>query len=449
MNKIIIPYVEQDEILKRSRRKLYRCIYELKEEVRELIFSLAILEPVPIQGKLPLLTNGKELYYSPEYVLETKRETLKQEIFHIVMHGLFGHFEADRHLADAELAWAVMDLQAERMSRLLRRGQSVAETKELNDRRMPIGMELYYRAVKNPHLRKKVLKRGQELNRDDHNAWRMKPLLLSGDSGASNEWKEVRDALLDISGSKAETGKESDKNISRNGAADATGRGMERLLEKTLQRIGNQSGSSIQTVQEQSGKTTDYHALLAAIRKLGTTCGEEDAPDLMYYSYGLELYGDLPLVEPLEEGERPALDTVVVAVDTSGSCISELPHFLHETRKLLMQLRTTTKVSRVWYMECDARLQKEEMYDGTEIDRALSGEHNYKGGGGTNFTPVFHRLAEYEEQGGHISCLLYYTDGEGTYPETQADFPCYFISSDGFDEPGTRLPEWITGVRLK
>ena len=434
MNKIIIPYVEQDELLKRARRILYRCIYELKEEVRELIFSLAILEPVPIQEKLPLLTNGKELYYSPEYILETKRETIKQEIFHIVLHGLFGHFEEDRHLADTELAWAVMDMQVERMSRFLRREQSVVEAKELNDRRMPIGMELYYRAVKNPRLRDKALKRGRELKRDDHNAWRMEPLLLLGISGASNEWKEARDALLDISG---------------NGAADTTGRGVEKLLEKMSKGFGNQSAGSTQTVQEQGGRTTDYQALLASLRKLGTTCGEEDVPDLMYYSYGLELYGDMPLVEPLEEGEQPSLDTVVVAVDTSGSCIRELPHFLHETRKLLMQLRTTTKVSRVWYMECDAEIQREEMYDGTEIDRALSGEHSFMGMGGTNFIPVFQKLAEYEEQGGRISCLLYYTDGLGAYPETQADFPCYFIFSDGFEGAGKWMPEWITYVQLK
>ena len=445
-----IPYTEQDdEILKMARRVLYRCIYELKEEVRELLFSIAILEPVPIQGKLPLLTNGKELYYSPLYVLETEKEKLKQEILHIVMHGLFGHFEEDRHLTDTELAWAVMDIQAERMSSLLRRGQSAAETKDQGHRRMPIGMELYYRAVKNPRLREKVLKRGQELKRDDHIVWRMEPLLLSGGSGASNEWEEAREALLGISGSKAAAGKGSGKNISGSKAADAAGRSVEKQLEEALKGIGSQSGSSDQTVREQLGRTTDYQALLASLRTLGTTCGEEDAPDFMYYSYGLELYGDMPLVEPLEEGEYPSLDTVVVAVDTSGSCMSKLPHFLHETRKLLMQLKTTTKVSRVWYMECDAEIQREEMHDGAETDKALSGEYSYRGGGGTDFRPVFQRLAEYENQGGRISCLLYYTDGNGTYPETEADFPCYFISSDGFDRPWVRLPEWITGVQLK
>lgn len=444
MERVIMRYTEQDQKLIRARRELYRCIYELKEEVRELIFSLAILEPVPIEGKLPLLTNGKELYYSPDHVLETERDELKQEIFHIVLHGLFGHFEEDRHLADTELAWAAMDLQVERMSRFLQRGKSMVENSQPNDRRGPVGMELYYRAAKNPRLREKVIKSGEQQKRDDHNTWRLEPIVLSGGSGnskelrwsqeVSNAWKEARGTLV---------------HISENKAADAIGRSVEKLLEEALKGIGNRSGNSTQTVQEQKGKTMDYQDLLTSLQKLGTTCGEEDALDLMYYSYGLELYGNIPLVEPLEEGERPSLDTVVVAVDTSGSCVDDLPHFLHETRKLLMQLHTTTKVSQVWYMECDTKIQKKVMYNESEIDGALSVKHDFKGGGGTDFRPVFQRLAAYEKKGGRISCLLYYTDGCGTYPKEKADFPCYFISSDGFEGPWTRLPEWITGVQLK
>ena len=88
------------------------------------------------------------------------------------------------------------------------------------------------------------------------------------------------------------------------------------------------------------------------------------------------------------------------------------------------------------------------MYDGGEIERALLGEHSYEGGGGTDFTPVFHRLAEYERRGGRISCLLYYTDGCGIYPEEGVDFPCYFIFSDEYDRFNEWLPEWITGVQL-
>lgn len=425
---------EQDLTLKTAQRVLHRCIYELKEEVRELLFSLEILEPVPIRGNLPLMTDGKQLYYSPEHVLETEREVLKQEIFHIVLHGLFGHFEEDSHLTDTELAWAAMDLQVERMSRFLRRGQTVTGKKSRDDRQGTVGMELYYRAAKNPRLREKVIKSGKQQKRDDHNVWRMKPVLSSGGVGSSNEWKEARDALIGIGGGKVTAGE---------------GSSTERLLEDALKGIGDRYGNNTHTVREQSGKTMDYQALFASIRKLGMICGEEDALDLMYYSYGLELYGNMPLVEPLEEGERPSLDTVVIAVDTSGSCVDDLPHFLHETRKLLMQLHMTTKVSRVWYMECDAELQKEVMYDESEIDRALSVEHDFKGGGGTDFTPVFQRLVSYEKKGGRISCLLYYTDGCGTYPKEKADFPCYFIYSDGFDRPWMRLPEWITGVQLK
>ena len=314
---IVTRYKEQDQKLKRARRVLYQCIYDLKGEMRELIFSLGILEPVPIQEKLPLLTNGKELYYSPDYVLETREEELMREIFHIVLHGLSGHFEEERHLADTELAWAAMDLQVERMSRFLKPGRRDTGAKNPNDRRDPIGMELYYRAVKNPRLRKKALENGKLIKRDDHSAWGMEPILFSSGNGGSGEWKAALDALLHASGS---------------GTVVGPGSSVEEMLEEALKGIGSKSGDSTYTVQAQRRKTMDYQELLKSMRRLGTACGEEDVPDPMYYSYGLELYGDMPLVEPLEEGERPSLDTVVIAVDTSGSCIERLPHFLHETR---------------------------------------------------------------------------------------------------------------------
>ena len=161
------------------------------------------------------------------------------------------------------------------------------------------------------------------------------------------------------------------------------------------------------------------------------------------------MYGDVTLVEPLEEAERASLETLVVAVDTSGSCIGELPNFLRETRALLDQLTETMEVKRVWYLECDTEIQNEVIYEGDGIRYALTEEHTYDGGGGTDFRPVFERVAEYEGQGGSVAGLLYYSDGQGAFPVEAPDYPCYFIlphsDFDGFygDIGNDGLPEWV------
>lgn len=44
-----------------------------------------------------------------------------------------------------------------------------------------------------------------------------------------------------------------------------------------------------------------------------------DEFDYIYYTYGLELYKDTPLIEPLEYREDKKIRDFVVVIDTSGS----------------------------------------------------------------------------------------------------------------------------------
>ena len=169
---------------------------------------------------------------------------------------------------------------------------------------------------------------------------------------------------------------------------------------------------------------------------------EEDSPDPIYYSYGMELYEDMPLIEPIDEGEVPALDTIVIAVDTSGSCEGDLPKFLSETRYLLQELKGSVDVKSILYMECDAKIHMEKEYSVDDMITFFSGKHLYSGLGGTDFRPVFKEIDEYRRERKKISCLLYYTDGMGFYPEEPADYPCYFVLPGNKDEDSDRIPPW-------
>ena len=60
--------------------------------------------------------------------------------------------------------------------------------------------------------------------------------------------------------------------------------------------------------------------------------GDDDEFDYIYYTYGLSLYDNMPLVEPLEYKETNVVKEFVIAIDTSFSVHGdEVQAFLRKT----------------------------------------------------------------------------------------------------------------------
>lgn len=95
--------------------------------------------------------------------------------------------------------------------------------------------------------------------------------------------------------------------------------------------------SLLQNLEEAVKENYDYGDFL---RKFSVS-GEEiqindDEFDYVYYMYGLSLYGNLPLVEPLEYKDINKIKEFVVAIDTSGSCRGSIVQaFLNKTYHIL------------------------------------------------------------------------------------------------------------------
>ncbi len=94
---------------------------------------------------------------------------------------------------------------------------------------------------------------------------------------------------------------------------------------------------------------------------------------------------------------------IAVAIDTSASVDKELlEQFLAELSEI-MQLFPNYEIELI---ECDAKIQHISTLYPTEPLRAI-----LKGGGGTDFRPVFEHLEHHD-----IKFLIYFTDGMGTFP---------------------------------
>lgn len=125
-------------------------------------------------------------------------------------------------------------------------------------------------------------------------------------------------------------------------------------------------------------------------------------------------------------------DTVVVAIDTSGSIgQNELDRFFGELYGIIEDVNPE-RVEVVW---CDAQVHR---VDVLESVQELAGLRQKKapGGGGTAFEPVFDYL------GGNprIDALVYLTDGYGSFPQQVPNYPVIWGDITNTKDAAKRYP---------
>lgn len=166
--------------------------------------------------------------------------------------------------------------------------------------------------------------------------------------------------------------------------------------------------------------------------------------DYAFYNFGMERYGSMPLIEPLEYKEVRRLEELVIAVDTSGSCSAEvIGQFLAETYAILARQENFFRKMRVYFLQCDCLIQDAALIQSREDWLNYAGKIRIHGRGGTDFCPVFAYVEQLRQQKKlkHLKALLYFTDGDGAYPSRPPDYETAFVLPK---ETGHRelVPKW-------
>jgi predicted metal-dependent peptidase len=178
---------------------------------------------------------------------------------------------------------------------------------------------------------------------------------------------------------------------------------------------------------------------------------DPDSFDLNFYTYGLSLYGNLPLIEPNETRESKKIEELALVVDTSYSTSGELVRaFLSETYALLKQRENFFHRMVLHIIQADNTVQKDDLITNeAELIRVMN-NFELKGGGGTDFRPAFAyvtRLCD-EKKFQNLRGLLYFTDGLGTYPTKRPPYETAFLFlGDRFDD--ANVPPWAMKVVLE
>lgn len=123
-----------------------------------------------------------------------------------------------------------------------------------------------------------------------------------------------------------------------------------------------------------------------------------------------------------------AMPPMVVVTDASGSCQNDQPKFFGELSGIIQEANP----EHVLFLQFDTRVTHEEtLYPGDPFVPVM------KGGGGTDFRPVFERV---RELGMNPSCMVFFTDMMGSYPDEAPDYPVLWASTLREDQLGSYAP---------
>lgn len=228
-------------------------------------------------------------------------------------------------------------------------------------------------------------------------------------------------------------------------------------MQTELETMGSEDpseedGSLQEVLEAENRERHDYRQFLRRFSVMQEELkADEDAFDTAFYTYGLSLYGNMPLIEPLETREVRKIQDFVIVIDTSMSCSGELvQRFLEETYEVLSETESYFKKVHIRIIQCDDRVRSDVKITSSRELQDYMKECKLQGLGGTDFRPAF-AYAEGLKAAGefrNLKGLIYFTDGKGIYPVKAPSFDAAFIFIENMYS-GEAVPPWAIQVVLE
>lgn len=227
---------------------------------------------------------------------------------------------------------------------------------------------------------------------------------------------------------------------------------MQTELETFGASRGVKAGDMVYNLEAVNREKYNYDEFLKKFSGYGeeiTTNDEEF--DNNFYTYGLRLYKNMPLIEPLEYKEMKKIRDFVIAVDTSGSVMGDVVQkFIRHTYTVLKSQENFFHKINVHIIQCDAEIQEDAKITSQEEFDEYMKTMKLHGFGGTDFRPVFRYVDELiaKHEFTNLKGLIYFTDGFGTFPEQPPPYRSAFVYlNDYYANPD--VPPWAIRLVLR
>lgn len=391
------------DILKYARNELYLSM-------RFLDVALSSFALMPDPSVQTVAVDGDQILFSPEALIavyQKGRIGVNRAYLHMVLHCLFAHVwhGGDREESYWQLACdmtveSILDgLYLPCVHARISPYRRVVYGKYRELRRV-FTAEGLYAVLKEQNLNPGEL--GRLLNEftvDDHSKWNTKEDPKSRQQ-QENRWQDIREK-------------------------------METEMETFSKEASEGSKSLLDAVQVENRQRYDYKEFLRKFSVLKEEMKVDmDSFDYIFYNYGMSLYGNMPLIEPLETKEMEKVEDFVIVIDTSMSCKGELVRkFLEETYSVLMEKESFFRKINIHILQCDDRVQSDVTIRSQEELKLYMEHMEIKGLGGTDFRPAFLYVDELLNQKvfTKLRGLIYFTDGYGTFPVRMPVYDTAFV----------------------
>ena len=221
---------------------------------------------------------------------------------------------------------------------------------------------------------------------------------------------------------------------------------------KSFSKDKNNAGSMEQNLREATRERYDYTDFLRKFMVMGESIQvNDDEFDYIYYTYGLDTYGNMPLVEPLEYKDSNKIKDFVIALDTSASCRGKVVQaFLQKTYNIMQESENFFSKINVHIIQCDSEVRQDTKITKREEFDTFMEQGKLTGFGSTDFRPVFsyvEKLRE-EQEFDDLKGMIYFTDGYGIYPERMPDYDVAFVFLRD-DDNVPKVPPWAIKLILE
>ncbi|MCD8152772.1 MAG: VWA-like domain-containing protein [Clostridiales bacterium] len=465
---------EITEAQERERRELAEKIMvfardQIMVSLRFLDRALFRMPMIPTDTVFSYGVNGREIFFNTDYVLCSFREEpnlCTRAFLHMILHCVFSHpFQYEKldracwDLAcDIAVEKTILDLGLADVR--LADDDTLRRTVKKLESYVPVltAEKIYRFLLDNPEAIGIFEESAGMFERDDHLYWIPKRETDAGERTGDTYTTDTRTAMIGCH--EADTGEEGDQaedidealvGQTRDEWADVS-QHAKTDLETFSKEQGFGAGSLLQNLKETLREKHDYGAFLKKFAVLGEEMHiNDDEFDYIYYTYGLQLYENMPLVEPLEYRENRRIREFVIALDTSGSCQgSTVEKFLRKTYDILKNTESYFKRVNIHIIQCDSKIQQDVKVTTDEEFDTYMEDVQLSGFGGTDFRPVFayvdDLIARHEFH--NLRGLIYFTDGKGTFPERAPDYETAFVFlEEGFEIPD--VPPWAIRLVLR
>ena len=400
---------------------------ELYLELRYMKIPLTELVPKKVLGLTTVATDGVSLMYAPERTMELFQKNagyLNRQYLHTVLHCMFKHpwnrgqREEFRYqvACDIVVEYVIDHMKCQSTRRILSFIRKEIY-QEIDHTKKGMSAAVIYRMLSDK-TEEEIQQLYREFFTDDHRFFRKGEECSSEELQIQKRWDKIS--------------KQTALEQRRQGDTENEG---ERLLQQQISAAKSRRS---------------YQDFL----KKFSVCREQmhldlDEFDLNYYSYGLRVYGNLPLIEPLETKEIYRIREFVIVIDTSESTSGELIQaFLEETFHILSLKNQYFAQFEIRILQCDNQVRCDQVIKHEKDIQKLIQDFTLQGKGTTDFRPAFEYVEALRSRGElkHLGGLLYFTDGKGIYPTKKPSYPTAFLFLDEYEEE--KVPVWAMRLEL-